>query len=369
MNFGFSDQQDLLRGEVRRFLDERCPVEEVRRLSTTPIGFCEKLWEEIGNLGWLGLTMPEEYGGAGLDWVDLIVVLEEMGRSLFPSPMIGHALAATALAELGSDAQKERWLEKLASGQVIGTLALLEANDVVAPQGIELRGTVDGDGFVLTGRKCYVPDVEAARLFVVGFRVDDTFALAVIEADREGLCATSYPLIDETRRQGNLDLDCVRVEGSDVIMTGEDAIGDLLDAGALAVTADASGAVDAAIQLTTRYAKERHQFGHPIGHFQGVKHPLAEMYTDLESFRSLLYYAAWCRDTRHHDLSRYTSLAKAYATEAFVRTGIDSIQLHGAIGFTTDYDIQRYFKRSKWMRPMFGDADHHYERVLSLRGV
>ena len=143
----------------------------------------------------------------------------------------------------------------------------------------------------------------------------------------------------------------------------------LLPSGAVAVTAECSGSVDAAIQITAAYARERHQFGEPIGHFQGVKHPLAEMYVDLESFRSLLYYAAWCVESKPEELPRYASLAKAYATEAFVRTGIDSIQLHGAIGFTTESDIQLYFKRSKWVRPMFGDADSHYERAPALRGV
>ena len=135
------------------------------------------------------------------------------------------------------------------------------------------------------------------------------------------------------------------------------------------MTAEMGGAVDAAIQITAKYAKERIQFGHPIGHYQGVKHPLAEMYVDAESFKSLLYYAAWCFDTGSEELARYASLAKAYACDAFIRTGIDSIQLHGATGFTTEYDIQLYFKRSKWARPMFGDAETHYERVLALRGV
>jgi alkylation response protein AidB-like acyl-CoA dehydrogenase len=283
-----------------------------------------------------------------------------------------HTLAATAIVEFGSDAQKKRWLPDLASGTRIATVALLEAGDVVAAEGTQLKGVKDGDGYVLTGQKRYVADPEAATLFVVSFRTadkDSDVGLALIDAGEVGVAAKSYPMIDSTKRMGNLDLDAVRVGKEQLLTGGSDAITRLLDAGAVAVTAECSGAVDAAIQITAAYAKERLQFGEPIGHFQGVKHPLAEMYVDLESFRSLLYYAAWCMETRPEELSRYASLAKAYATEAFVRTGIDSIQLHGAIGFTTECDIQLYFKRSKWARPMFGDAEFHYERALALRGV
>ncbi len=374
MNFGFSEEQDHLRSEVRRFLDERCPIKEVRRLSETPLGYCDKLWRELAELGWLGLTVPEEYGGAGLGWVDLIVLLEEMGRSLFPSPFLANTLAATAIVEFGSEAQKKRWLPDLSNGTRIGTLALLEEGDVISAEGTQLRGVPDGDGFVLSGQKRYVADPEAASLFVVSFRKGtdsdgEDLALALIDANESAVDAKSYPMIDATKRMGNLDLAGVRVSKEQLLQGGSDAIARLLDAGAVAVTAECSGAVDAAIQLTTTYAKQRIQFDHPIGHFQAVKHPLAEMYVDLESFRSLLYYAAWSMEMRPEEFPRYTSLAKAYATEAFVRTGIDSIQLHGAIGFTTDYDIQLYFKRSKWARPMFGDAEFHYERALALRGV
>jgi alkylation response protein AidB-like acyl-CoA dehydrogenase len=372
MNFGFSEEQDLLRSEVRRFLDERCPLAEVRRLSQTENGYCEKLWEELASMGWLGLIIPEAYGGAGLGWIDLVVVLEEMGRTLFPSPFMTNTLAADALVAFGSEAQKQRWLPDLANGTRIASLAVLEEGDVISADGTQLLGVKDGDGYLLTGKKLYVADPEAASLFIVSFRAGDASGdvmLALIDSTEAGVIAKSYPMIDATKRMGNLDLEGVRVGVEQLLSGGSAAVTRLLDAGAIAVTAESSGAVDAAIQLTAAYARERHQFGEPIGHYQGVKHPLAEMYVDLESFRSLLYYAAWCIESKPEELARYASLAKAYGTESFVRTGIDSIQLHGAIGFTTEYDIQLYFKRSKWARPMFGDADFHYERALALRGV
>jgi alkylation response protein AidB-like acyl-CoA dehydrogenase len=178
--------------------------------------------------------------------------------------------------------------------------------------------------------------------------------------------------MDETRRMGHLTLEGVRVGPDDVLVAGKGAaaaIERMIDEGALAVTAEASGAVEEALRITIRYANQRIQFGQPIGHFQAVKHPIAEMYTDLESFKSLLYYGAWALESAPEEVSRFASLAKAYATDVFVRAGVDCVVLHGAIAFTVDYDIQLYFKRSKWMRPAFGDAPSHYERALALRGV
>ncbi len=373
MNFGFTEEQELLRNEVRRFLDERCPMTEVRRIMELPNGFCEKLWVELAELGWLGLTIPEEYGGAGLGWIDEVVLLEETGRSLFPSPLLSNLLASTAILENGSEAQQQRWLPSLVDGSRIATTAIFEKLESLDPDAIQLRGKPEGEGFRLTGEKHLVSDPEVAHLFVVPFRCgenEDDLRLAVVDSKSEGVEAKSFPIIDETKRLGILELDGVQV-GSDDLLCGAEsaraAIDRMIDQGAIATSAESAGAVDSAMRLTVAYAKERVQFEEPIGHFQGVKHPLAEIYLDLESFKSLVYYGAWLLENDGEELSRVASLAKAYATDTFVRTGLDSIQLHGAIGFTTDYDIQLYFKRSKWARPMYGDADSHYERSFALR--
>ena len=375
MKFGFSEEQEMLRSEVRRFLDEHCPIPEVRRLKETRSGFSEKLWAEMARLGWLGIVLPEAYGGAGLTWADGIVILEETGRSLFPSPLIANTLAATAILEAGDEEQKRRWLPALADGSRKGTLALFEQGDGLRATDTALRAERDGEDFILSGHKRCVPDPETADLFVVSFRCGDEpddLGLAVIEAEAGGVEARAFPLIDETKRMGNLSLEGVRVSPDHVLGapgTAGPRIERLIDQGAIAVTAEMSGAIDAALRLTVQYAKDRIQFGRPIGHFQAVKHPLAEIYVDLESFRSLLYFGAWAVDHRPAELSRTASLAKAYAVDTFVRMGIDGIQLHGATGFTVEYDIQLYFKRSKWARPMFGDANAHYERAFALRGL
>jgi alkylation response protein AidB-like acyl-CoA dehydrogenase len=170
--------------------------------------------------------------------------------------------------------------------------------------------------------------------------------------------------MDLTRRLGRLRLDGVHVAADALLPGGSaEALEWLLDAGATAVAVEAVGAAEAALALTTRYAGQRIQFGRPIGQFQGVKHPLAEAYVDIESWKSLAYYAAWCLDEDHPDRSRAASRAKAYAAEAFPRIGIQAVQLHGGIGYTWEYDAQLFLKRAKWVRPAFGDADWHYERV------
>jgi len=376
MNFGFSEEQDLLRAEIRKWLDERCPLEEVRRIGEAEggPGYSPELWKEIAGLGWVGLSVPEAHGGAGLGWVDLTVLLEETGRTLFPSPLVSTTLAAAALREAGSEEQQARWLPRLADGTAIGTLAVQATPDRRGAGGIGVAGAREGEGRRLEGIADFVSDAEAANLYVVAFREEDGggISLALLEGDAPGVAARDWPGIDLTKRLGRLALDGVRV-GPEALLGRPGGSGPvlerLLDRAALAVTAEASGAAEAAVRLTADYARERVQFGSPIGRFQGVKHPLAEMHVDVESFRPLLYYAAWCLDESPEEAPRFVSMAKAYASEAFARIGIDAVQLHGAVGYTWEYDPHLYLKRSKWVRGIWGDDDWHYGRVAALGGL
>lgn len=375
MNFGFTEEQELLRSQVRKFLDDRCPLSEVRALMATPEGFSAELWQEMAALGWLGLTVPEAHGGVGLTWVDLTVVLEETGRTLFPSPLIATTLATAAIIRCAIDTQQDRFLPSLADGSRIGTLAFLEDTDTLGPEGVQLRGVPDGGAVRLTGTKRFVMDAGAATLFIVAFRASDRaddVTLAAIERETPGLHAETFPTMDQTKRLGNLQLSDVRVRSDDILCQGPTAAAQLRmleSLGAVAVTAEIVGAAEAAHRLTTEYAKTRVQFGKSIGRYQAVKHPLAETYVDIESFRSLLYYAAWAADEDLEALPRSASYAKAYASEAFARLGIDGVQLHGAVGYTEEVDIQLYLKRAKWARTAFGDADYHYDRVAALGGL
>jgi alkylation response protein AidB-like acyl-CoA dehydrogenase len=368
MNFGFTEEQGFLRETVRKFIDDRCPLSEVRRLMLTPDAHSPELWRALAEQGTLGLLIPEEYGGAGLSWVDFVVVLEEAGRTLLPSPLVSTALAATAVLEAGTTVQRSRWLPRFADGGAIGTLAVLEASDLQGAAGIGLRAEVDGETDVLRGEKRFVADVGCADVFVVAYRMGPAIRLALVERDAPGVRVETVPSLDETKRSGTLVLDGVRV-GPDTRLVAADPEATfelLLDCGRIAVTAESLGAAEGALALTVRYAKDRVQFGSPIGRYQGVKHRLADMWVDTESIKSLLYYGAWTVDNRREELPRYASLAKAYLADAFTRIGVDCVQLHGAVGYTIEYDIQLYLKRSKWARPMFGDGDWHRDRLATL---
>ncbi|MBW2231027.1 MAG: acyl-CoA/acyl-ACP dehydrogenase [Deltaproteobacteria bacterium] len=375
MNFGFDDQQELLRQEIRKLLEERCPMEEVRRIAGSESGHAPELWKQLGELGWLGLALPEEHGGAGLGWVDLAVVFEEAGRVLLPAPLVSTILAGAAIVDAGSDEQCRARLPALADGSRIGTLALFDAADQPIPSGVTLRAEADGQGFRLTGEKPYVADAGVADLFVVAFRSGkkaQEVGLALVDGEADGVSVETRAGIDATRRQGTLRLDGVRIAADALLGAPGDAwpaISRAFDRGAAAVTAEMIGAAEAMLEMTVQYAKDRIQFGSPIGRYQGVKHPLAEAFVDIECMKSLLYYTAWALEESPDEVSFSVSKAKGLASEAFTQIGISGIQLHGAIGYTEASDVHLYLRRSKWARTAFGDEVFHYDRVASLGGL
>ena len=285
--------------------------------------------------------------------------------------MITTVVTAKAIELAGSDAQRAQWLPGLAEGTTIGSFAYLESSDRHDLEGIELRGQRDGDATLLSGTKQLVFDTASADLFVVAYRSGsdrDDVSLAVVEAGAAGLEIDHFPTLDATKRLGRLRFEDVRIEADQRL--GEEGaagavIARLLDLGALLVTAEAVGTAEGAIATTAEFAKQRVQFGSPIGRYQGVKHPLAEAHVDVESFKSLVYYAAWALDEGTRVASQAVSRAKAYASEALPRIGLEGVQLHGGVGYTAEYDIQLYLKRSKWVRPAYGDADHHFEKLAA----
>ena len=369
MNFGFSEEQEHLRREARKWIDEHCPLREVRQIAETPLGHSPELWKQLGELGWLGLTVDEGHGGSGLDWEDLVVLLEETGRTLFPSPLLSTTLAARALSRWGTPAQQQRWLPNLANGSCIGTLALFDESDRLTPGAIQTSASQQGENLVLLGDKTHVPDACAADLLVVAYRTRagaQDLGLALVEANAEGLSLTPRSSLDGTRRLADVQLQNLSVKPENQLELPSDgwaAIQDLIDCGALGVAAEAIGTAEGAMAMTVQYAKDRVQFGSPIGHFQGVKHPLAEMYMEIESLKSLVYYGAWTIRSRPEETASAAAQAKAFAAEVLTRIGVGCIQLHGAIGYTLEHDVQLYLKRSKWVRPMYGDENHHYERI------
>tara|TARA_Y100001933_G_scaffold212423_1_gene217525 strand:- start:1278 stop:2378 length:1101 start_codon:yes stop_codon:yes gene_type:complete len=366
MNFGFTEEQNLLRDQVRRFMEEACAIPKVRELMAREDGFDADLWKQAGELGWLGLIVPEDFGGLGLKWIDLTVVLEETGRGLSPLPVASQALSCAAILRCGSDDHRRNWLPGLSSGEAICTLALYDEPNWIAPEAITLTGERADGGVKLSGTKPFVPDAMAAHYYLLAFRGPDGLALAGLSRDQ--VTVKAQPGMDRTKPGGSVTVDTV-VSADMILPMTEADLAFLTDLGAVAVTAEMVGAAEAALSMTSEYAKERIQFGKPIGQYQGVKHRLADIFVDVESFKSLLYYAAWTVDDATEELPRAVSLAKGYASDAFAKIGIDGVGLHGAIGFTAEYDIQLYLKRSKWARPMYGDSDYHLDRVASLGGL
>jgi alkylation response protein AidB-like acyl-CoA dehydrogenase len=367
MNFGFSEEQNLLRDQVVRFMTEACPMTKVRELSNTPSRFDAGLWQQMAELGWLGLTIPEAYGGLALKWVDLTVVLEETAAGLCPLPLISHALSCAAILECGSAAQKNQWLPAMASGEAICTLALYDDPNWIDAAAIKATANLEHGKLTLAGVKPFVNDAMSADYFLLAVNGPDGLALAAV--GKEQVTVTNQPVMDRTKALGSIDLNGVTIAPDQLLPMSPDQLSYLTDCGAVATTAEMVGAANAILQLTSAYAKERIQFGKPIGQYQGVKHRLAEIFVDVESFRSLCYYAAWTVDDARDELPRAASLAKGYASDAFAQIGIDGIGLHGAIGFTAEYDAQLYLKRSKWARPMYGDSDFHLDRVATLGGL
>ena len=373
MNFGLSDEQELLQGEVRKFLDDRCPIDEVRRIAESENSHEPKLWRQLAELGWLGLIVPEQYGGAGLGWVELAVLLIETGRRLLPAPLVPSTLVVATLLDAGSEEQRERWLPGLLDGSLIGSVAFLEQTESWKPSGIELRGEPDGDGYILSGTKHFVSDPAIADLFVVPFRTgagETDIALGIVEAGAKGCSHKSFATMDRTRRMGDVAFDGVSIPGSQILAAdGWPATARLLDRGAVATAAEICGGAEELHRLSVEYAMERKQFGRPIAAFQGVKHPLAEMYLEVESSRSLVHYAAWVVDHRPEEVPRAASRAKAYASDKFIRVSTDAIQIHGAVGYTDDCPVHLYFKHAKWARPCYGDSNFHFDRIVGLRGL
>lgn len=371
MDFGFTPEQEQLKSQVRRFLDSECPLERVRELMRSDAPHDAELWRKAAELGWHALTVPEAHDGLGLNWEDVVVVAEEMGKSLCPLPFVSNAVAARAIDKLGSEDQKKRWLPAIAAGELIATIAVIEPGDVHDESGITLEAKPDGDGVTISGTKTFVADGQSANLLLVAAREKGGVSLFAVTTDAPGITVMPLVLVDPTHKAAKIELDGVQIAGADRLgEAGEawPALSRVLDAGTVAESALMVGAADSAVQLATEYAKVRKQFGHPIGRFQGIKHTLAEIYVGVESARSLTYYASWAVDHRD-DAMRFVSMAKAYASETLDRAGEECIQIHGAIGFTWECDAQLFYKRGRYSRNLLGSPEYHHERVLTSQGL
>jgi alkylation response protein AidB-like acyl-CoA dehydrogenase len=371
VNFAFSEEQEELRRTVRSFLDQKSPEAEVRRLMETEQGYDESVWRQMGaEMGLQGLIVPEEYGGSGYSYVELIVVLEEMGRALLSAPFFSTvALAANTLVHSGDDTAKKELLPGIASGDTIATLAFTEENGKWDEAGITMQATKSGDGYTLNGTKMFVLDGHTATLILVAARTDSGVSLFSVTGDASGLTRTALSTMDQTRKQARLEFSNTPARLIGQEGQGWGVLSRVLDLAAVALAAEQVGGAQKCLDMAVEYAKVRVQFGRPIGSFQAIKHKCADMLLEVESAKSAAYYAGWCAAELNDELPVVASLAKAYCSEAYFHAAAENIQIHGGIGFTWEHPAHLYFKRAKSSELLFGDPTYHRELLAQRIGI
>ena len=371
MQFAFTEEQEQLRGFVRQFLEEKSPEAQVRAVMETEAGYDEAVWSQMAEqMGLQGLAIPEEYGGQGFGWVELGIVLEEMGRALLCAPFFSTAVLATsALLHAGDADAASEYLPAIASGELIATVAFTEENGAWDETGVTATATKDGDAWKLDGAKHYVLDGHIAGLLIVAARTDAGVSLFAVDGDAAGLTRTQLPTMDQTRRQAKIELSAApgRLIGTDG--QGWATLSAMLERAAVGLAAEQVGGAELAMEMAVEYAIDRKQFGRPIGSFQAIKHKCADMLLEVESAKSAAYYAAWCAAQSNDELPAMASLAKSYCSEAFFRAASENIQIHGGIGFTWEHPAHLYFKRAKSSELLFGNPTYHRALLADQIGL
>jgi alkylation response protein AidB-like acyl-CoA dehydrogenase len=371
MSFAFSEEQEELRRTVRAFLEQKSPETEVRRLMETEQGYDEAVWQQMGEqLGLQGLAIPEEFGGSGYSFIELGIVLEEMGRALLCAPFFSTAvLAATTLLQSGDDAAKKEWLPGIATGETIATLAFAEPSGRWDEAGITAVATSSGDGWALTGTKSFVLDGHIADLILVAARTAAGVSIFAVRGDAAGLTRTTLSTLDLTRRQAKIDL-----AATPATLVGADGQGwavleRVLLFAATGLAAEQVGGAQCVLDQSAEYAKERIQFGRPIGSFQAIKHKCANMLMAVEAAKSGAYHALLCAAEQNDELPEAAALAKAYCSETYFNAASDNIQIHGGMGYTWEHPAHLYYRRAKSTELLFGGPAMWRERLATLIGV
>jgi alkylation response protein AidB-like acyl-CoA dehydrogenase len=367
MDYSFTSDQQLLKNSARAFLDEHCKPAAVRLLWDDPRGESDTMWKEMAQLGWLGLSLPEPYGGSGLGMVESAILLEELGRAAYPGPYWPTALSAAAVEAAGTDAQKKRWLAAIATGDARATLAFLDADLDWDPAAMTTRAEKTPKGWALSGTKRFVPWAHVANVLLIPARAPEGPTVFLVDPAAPGLTMSPVQGMDLATRWVQIDLDKVPV-ATDGLLGGlgqaAPLLTSLLRRGAVGAAAEMLGAARRCLDMAVGYAKVREQFGQPIGSFQAIRHKCSEMLLEVENSHSAVYYAAWALDAKAEDEALAASVAKAYVGDAARKVCGEAIQVHGGIGFTWEYDLHIYFKRAKALEPMYGDVDYHREQIV-----
>ena len=370
-NMSFTDEQEELRRTMRRFCEDRSPSAEVRRLMASTDGYSPQVWEQMASqLGLQALTIPEQYGGAGFSYVELAIVLEEMGRTLVCSPYFATVgMAANALLCSADEDACATYLPSIATGETIATLALAEDSGRWDQDSIHVSAESSGSNWVLNGCKSFVIDGAIANLILVAARSAAGVSLFAVEEDPVGLSRTPLLTLDQTRKLARLEF--ARTPARLIGVEGQawPGLSRTLDLVAIALAAEEVGGAQRCLDMSVDYSKIRYQFGRPIGSFQVIKHRCADMLLQVESARSAAQYAAFAAAENSDEIPVAASLAKATCSDAYFFTAAENIQIHGGIGFTWDHDAHLYFKRAKSSQLFLGNTAYHRELLAQRIGV
>ena len=371
MNFVLSEEQEMLRKMARDFLTDKCPKTLVKEMEEDEKGYSTALWQEMAGLGWMGLVLPESYGGGGMSFLDLAVLLEEMGRACLPGPFFSTVvLGGLPILDAGSEEQKGEYIPKIASGGAIFTLALTEANAQYDAASIAVKATADNNDYIINGTKLFVPDAHIADYLLCVARTneqakpEDGITIFIVDVKSPGV---SYAVLKTIASDKLCEVvfDQVRVPRESILGQldqGWSVVRKVIERAAVAKCCEMVGNIQQVLEMTVDYAKERKQFDRPIGSFQVIQHYCANMATDVDGSRFSAYQAAWML-SEGLPCTKEVAIAKAWQSEACGRVISLAHQIHGAIGVTMDHDLQFYTRRAKAAEVTFGDADFYREIV------
>jgi alkylation response protein AidB-like acyl-CoA dehydrogenase len=377
VNFALSEEQEMLKKSARDFLTDKCPSKSVKDMEKSEKGYSPELWREMVGLGWMGLAFPEKYGGTDMKFLDLAILLEEMGHAALPGPFFSSVvLGGLTILDAGSDEQKQKYLPMIAGGEAIFTLALTESSARYEPASIKTKATSDGDVYVISGTKMFVPDAHIADYLLCIARTDARargdrgITVFIVDAHSSGI---SYSVLKTIANDKLCEVvfDRVRVPGENILGRlgqGWSVIQRVLERASIAKCCETIGAMQRTLDMTVEYAKTRKQFNRPIGSLQVIQHYCANMATDVDGSRFSTYQAAW-RLSEGLPAAREVAIAKAWIGEAFGRVSTLAHQIHGAIGCTIDHDLQFYTKRGKAAELTYGDGDFYREIVAREMGL
>lgn len=371
MDFSLSEQQEMLRKIAKDFFTNELPKTLVKEMAHDEKGYPPELWRKMADLGWMGLVLPEKYGGSEASFVDLAILLEEMGRACLPGPFFSTVLlGAYTILDAGSEEQKQRLLPRLAKGDLVVTMALSEPHAMYSPEFFEAKADLIGEDYVISGTKLFVPDAHVADYIICAARTGRGVSLFLVDAKSPGLSCVLLPAF-AAERQCEVKFDQVKVPKTDIlgeVDCGQGYIEKAVNRAAAAKCVEMLGGAEQVMELSVAYAKDRMAFGRAIGAFQAIQHHCANMLNDLDACRCATYRAAWMIG-EGLPCAMEVSLAKAWVNQACRRVASLGHEIHGAIAFQDDHDMHLYFKQAKVGEVAFGDNAYHKEVVAKALGL